>query len=103
MVQPFPRLRVQAVADGFGRVDGTAAADADDGVDRGVVLDNLGGFVELRDGGVFANLAEGAGVLGAQELLDVFDEGRFGGERVAGDDECFAGLAGKAVEEVFLY
>lgn len=93
MEQPFPALLMQAVGNSFCRVNGAAAADTDDGVDRGVLLNEFSGFVELRDRCVFPDFTKCAHVFGAEQLFDLLDEGGFGCERVAGDDEGFgAGL-----------
>ncbi|KAB8349754.1 hypothetical protein FH972_023768 [Carpinus fangiana] len=96
VARPLAGLLVQAVREGFGGVDGGAAADGDEGVDVGILLDDGRGFVELRDGGVLGDLGEGTGVvLAAEQGFEVFDEGGFGGERGAGDDEGF-GRVGRA-------
>lgn len=96
---------VQPVGDGFGAVDGRAAADADDGVDRGVGEHDVGRFVQLGHGRVLFDRAEGAGVRGPglQQVLHLFDQWRLGGERVAGDDERFGRVGGETRQEVLLH
>lgn len=101
VVEVLAGFLVRAVGDCFGRVDGAAAADADEGVDAGVLGDGRGGFVELGDGGVLFDGGEGAGaVVWAEEFFDLFDEGGLGGEGGAGYDEGFGGGGGEAGEEV---
>lgn len=81
VVQVAPDLLVRSVRDHLGRVDGTAAADADDGVDVGLLADCLDRFVELGDGRVLLDAREGAGMLlGAEQLLDLVDQTGLCGE-----------------------
>ena len=89
------------VNDGFGRVDGGAAAKRDEGVDGGVGGDGVGGAIEVGDGRVLPDVCEGAGVVGGcEEGFEGADERGFGGEGGARYDESFGVGGWEGFEEV---
>lgn len=75
------RTGVGAVRDGFGAVDRRATADRDDGVDRRVGQDEVGGFIERFDGCVLADRREGTCVsLLLEKVFNLLDQGCFARE-----------------------
>lgn len=90
VVEEGTSLLIYAVRNGFGRIDWRTSTNRDDSVNAGVLLDQLGGLIQLLDWCVLSNLAEGARMLVSQELFHLLDQVRLAGQRVAGDDEGFA-------------